>query len=57
MTNGDKIRTVFGKTETVMTVENKRIFTYEYLGGWYHPTKVFPIDSPDTGVNRPTTPK
>lgn len=43
MKKGDKIGTIYGKTEMVMKVEDKRIFTYENLTGWYHPAKVFQI--------------
>jgi len=43
MKKGDKVKTVYGKIETVMKVEEKRIYTYENLTGWYHPTKVFPV--------------
>jgi hypothetical protein len=42
---GDKIKTIFGNVETVMTVEQSRIITFESLckNSWYHPTKVFPV--------------
>jgi hypothetical protein len=46
MKNGDKILTIYGKTETVMAVELGRVITYESArqNSWYHPTKVFNID-------------
>jgi len=43
---GQKVETLYGNIETVMTANSSRVFTYESLGGWYHPTKVFPV----TGV-------
>jgi hypothetical protein len=45
MKEGDKIKTVFGKIETVMLVESHRIITYESARKlcWYHPTKVFEL--------------
>jgi len=41
---GDKVRTIYGKIETVMEIEPARIITYESAkrNNWYHPTKVFP---------------
>lgn len=45
MKQGDKIKTIYGQTETVMKVEDRRIYTYENQNGWYHPTKVFPVNS------------
>lgn len=45
METGDKVKTIYGKIETVMSVEEFRITTYESLqsNSWYHPTKVFPV--------------
>jgi len=42
---GDNVKTIFGKIETVMSVEDSRITTYESSesNSWYHPTKVFPV--------------
>jgi hypothetical protein len=38
---GDKVRTVYGRIETVLMVEEPcRVWTREYTRGWYHPTKV-----------------
>jgi hypothetical protein len=46
MEKGDKVRTIYGKIETVLTVEPVRIITYESARRlcWYHPTKVFRLD-------------
>lgn len=57
MKKGDKIRTIYGKTEMVMKVEDKRIFTYQNPTGWYHPTKVFPINCCGTMKKHPILPK
>lgn len=45
MKPGDAVR-VFGKVETVLAVEEKRITTLESArkNKWYHPSHVFPID-------------
>ena len=43
MKRGDKVRTVYGKIETVMKVEGCQVWTYENLNGWYHPTKVWKV--------------
>ena len=42
---GDKIKTIFGNVEMVMSVEDVRITTFESFSknSWYHPTKVFPV--------------
>jgi len=47
---GDKIKTIFGNVETVMTVEQSRIITFESFckNSWYHPTKVFPVHWSET---------
>ena len=50
MKRGDKVKTVYGVTETVMAVEESRVVTYESAqrGNWWHPTKVWNIgDSTD----------
>ncbi|HSW38049.1 MAG TPA: hypothetical protein VLL97_00990 [Acidobacteriota bacterium] len=46
ISQGVKIKTIYGKTETVMAVEPVRIITYESARelAWYHPTKVFHLD-------------
>ena len=43
MKKGDKVKTIYGRTETVMIADNIHIVTYESAsrGSWYHPTKVF----------------
>lgn len=38
---GDKVKTIYGKIETVINVDGCRIFTCENVNGWYHPTKLF----------------
>ena len=40
---GDRVKTVYGKTETVMKVGESVIVTYESYRRleWYHPTKVW----------------
>lgn len=43
MKKGDKVRTIYGKIETVCMVRGVQIFTYENLLGWYHPSKVWKI--------------
>jgi hypothetical protein len=41
---GDKVRTVYGRIETVLMVEEPcRVWTHEYTRGWYHPTKLTPL--------------
>lgn len=52
---GDKIKTIYGKTETVMAVDPARIITYESARAlcWYHPTKVFHLDGSSI---KPVTP-
>lgn len=42
---GDKVKTTSGKIETVLTVEDCRVITYESFakGTWYHPTKVWRV--------------
>jgi len=41
----EKIVTVYGDVETVLRRERNRVITYESArrGGWYHPTKVWPV--------------
>ena len=45
MKKGMKVKTIFGKIETIMKVEQSRIITYESArkNQWYHPTKVFAL--------------
>lgn len=45
MVIGDKVKTIFGNVETVMSVEEARITTFESVckNSWYHPTKVFSL--------------
>ncbi len=40
---GDTVKTVYGKIETVMKVEESRITTYESAAqlNWYHPSNVW----------------
>jgi hypothetical protein len=42
---GDKVKTICGNVETVMSVEEARIITFESFckNSWYHPTKVFSV--------------
>lgn len=42
MKRGDKVRTVWGRVETVLAVEGCMVTTYESARRltWYHPTKV-----------------
>ena len=42
---GDRITTIYGNVETVMSVEDARITTFESFSqnSWYHPTKVFQV--------------
>lgn len=47
MEKGDKVHTIYGQIETVLSVvEPCRIITYESARHlcWYHPTKVFRLD-------------
>ncbi|MFH1684069.1 MAG: hypothetical protein ABIA67_04220 [Candidatus Margulisiibacteriota bacterium] len=46
MEKGDKVKTVYGKIETVMISEESRIVTYESAArlSWYHPAKVWKIN-------------
>jgi hypothetical protein len=45
MKTNDKVKTIYGKIETVIVVEESRIITLESAkkGNWYHPTKVWKI--------------
>lgn len=43
MKQGTKIKTRYGKLETVSEVRGCQVFTYENLNGWYHITKVFKV--------------
>ena len=42
---GDTVKTIYGKTEKVMKVEDSRVITYESASRltWYHPTKVWKV--------------
>lgn len=43
MKSGDQVKTIFGKTETIMTVIGDcQITTFESAkkGNWYHPSKL-----------------
>jgi len=46
MEKGDKVRTIYGQIETILSVEPVRVITYESSRclNWYHPTKVFRLD-------------
>ena len=43
MKRGDKVTTIYGKIETVMSVNGCQVTTYESARKltWYHPTKVW----------------
>lgn len=43
--HGDKVRTIYGNIETVMTVEKVRVITYESARqlSWHHPTKIWKV--------------
>jgi hypothetical protein len=42
---GDKVKTRYGDIETVLSVESRRVITYESIIGnrWYHPSKVWKV--------------
>lgn len=42
---GSKVITIYGKIETVLSVNESQIITYESFrqNNWYHPTKVWPV--------------
>ena len=42
MEKGSKVRTIYGKIETVCMADDTAIITYESAktNSWYHPTKV-----------------
>ena len=46
MKKGDKVKTIYGKIETVMKVEDCRVITYESARAlsWWHPTKVWKVN-------------
>jgi len=46
MEKGDKVHTIYGQIETILSVETSRVITYESARrlDWYHPTKVFRLD-------------
>jgi hypothetical protein len=43
LSKGDKVKTVYGKIETVMVHNGCQVITYESAreNAWYHPTKVW----------------
>jgi len=43
LNEGDKVRTIYGRIETVMYADDARVITYESSArlSWYHPTKVW----------------
>ena len=42
MKKGDLVKTIYGKIETVLIVEELRIITKESgMNHWFHPTKVW----------------
>ena len=40
---GDKVKTIYGRIETVMKDDGIRVHTYESKNAWFHPTKVWKI--------------
>lgn len=54
METGEKIITIDGHIETVLSVEPSRVITYESARRltWYHLTKVFRLDG--SALPRPT---
>ncbi len=46
MKDGDKVRTIDGNIETVLTANESMVKTYESARKltWYHPTKVWKIN-------------
>ena len=47
MKQGDKVKTIYGKIETVMVVKASQVITYESARElcWYHPTKVWKVNN------------
>lgn len=45
MGNGDKVKTCYGKIETVMFADFCQVITYESArqNSWYHPSKVWRV--------------
>jgi sarcosine oxidase gamma subunit len=41
---GQKVRTIYGKIRTVLFQCGCQVFVVEESNGWYHPTKVWPIN-------------
>ena len=39
------VRTVYGDVRTVLLQKGCQVFVVEEPMGWYHPTKLFPIQS------------
>lgn len=46
MEKGQKVITIYGHIETILSAEPCRVITYESARrlNWYHPTKVFGLD-------------
>jgi hypothetical protein len=46
MKQGDKIKTIYGRIETVLRVDCCRVITYESSSdqSWYHPSKVWLVE-------------
>ena len=42
-TKGQKVKTCYGKTVTVMKHIGCQVFVYENCGEYYHPSKLFPV--------------
>lgn len=42
---GDKVKTIYGKIETVMSANDAQVMTYEgsRRNEWYHPSKVWKV--------------
>ena len=47
MNKGDKVITVYGKIETVMSANDAQVTTYESASRneWYHPSKVWKVSN------------
>jgi len=45
MKAGMRVKTIYGKIETIMVIQGCQVITYESArrGNWYHITKVFSI--------------
>ena len=46
MKKGDKVKTIYGQIETIMTASKSQVVTYESARrlSWYHPTKVWKVN-------------